>query len=77
LTITTSGHAFTGSATIGSTTKLAPSHSKCKAGGTKHTSTSTSYEGTWTGTKFAAHFSALGTKMAPATGEASFTTVTY
>jgi hypothetical protein len=75
LTITTSGHAITGSATIGNTTS-SPNNYPCKAGGKSHTEKTTLYTGTWTGS-LTGHFSATGKADSPTSGPTSFTTEAF
>jgi hypothetical protein len=76
LTITTSGHAVTGSATINNTTST-PNNYKCKSGKHAKTEKTVYYTGMWTASPLAVHFGAIGTVDGPTSGSGSFTTESF
>jgi len=76
LSITTKGHAVTGSARIFDTTK-SPSSYSCTAGDTTKTEHTVDYAGRWSSSGYAAHFQATGKAAAAANGKTVFTTESY
>jgi hypothetical protein len=76
LTITTAGHAITGSASIGNTTS-SPNNYPCKASGKSYTEKATLHTGMWTGGPLVGHFSATGRADSPTSGPTSFTTESF
>jgi hypothetical protein len=77
LTITTSGHLLTGSATIDGSNPQANNFS-CTSGHKSETERTTDYTGNWSST-LAAHFGATGKVAPPKTGtdDSSYTTQTF
>jgi hypothetical protein len=77
LSITTSGHLITGSATITDTTS-APNDYACKSGGKTRTEKTVDYTGDWAASHLTANFSATGRATAPATASnTSFITESF
>lgn len=76
ISITTSGHAITGSAAIKDGSG-SPNDYPCKHGGATMTEKTETYSGTWSDSAFVVHFQATGKWSPPPSGSASFTTETY
>jgi hypothetical protein len=78
LTITTKGHAITGSALITSTSS-SPNNYSCKSAGRSHTEkTDGHYNASWLGHHLTGNFTATGKATTPATGStASYTTESF